>query len=138
MSAPVFSESSTALQLSQMRLRDLAARAREFYPDRSALGHKGAGNAGRPMRPQPRVSHHGHTGNTRHSPRNGFNSLFRAPRRPGSFATVALADRLRKNLTPASGRQDPTTSPSASGAFVYSAIVYRIPPHVRDDRETPP
>jgi hypothetical protein len=25
-----------------------------------------------------RVSHHGHTGITRHSPRNGFNSLFRA------------------------------------------------------------
>jgi hypothetical protein len=25
-----------------------------------------------------RVSHHGHTGITRHSPRNGFNGLFRA------------------------------------------------------------
>ena len=25
-----------------------------------------------------RVSHHGHTGNTRHSPRNGFNGLLRA------------------------------------------------------------
>jgi hypothetical protein len=25
-----------------------------------------------------RVSHHGHAGNVRHSPRNGFNSLFRA------------------------------------------------------------
>ena len=25
-----------------------------------------------------RVSHHGHTGNTRHSPRNGFNGFFRA------------------------------------------------------------
>jgi len=43
--------------------------------------NKGAGNAGRPMRPQPRVqnkkahehSHHGHAGFTRHSPRNGFN-----------------------------------------------------------------
>src|SRR5205823_13115450 len=48
---------------------------------------EGAGNAGRSMRPQPRVrmvseaherSHHGHTGYTRHSPRNGFNGLFRA------------------------------------------------------------
>jgi hypothetical protein len=31
-----------------------------------------------------------------------------------------------------------TTLPSASGALVCSAIsVHRIPPHVRDDRETP-
>src|SRR4051794_28166008 len=42
--------------------------------------NKGAGNAGRSTRPQPRMqnkkayehSHHGHTGFTRHSPRNGF------------------------------------------------------------------
>jgi len=41
---------------------------------------EGAGNAGRPPRPQPRVqnkkahehSHHGHTGITRHSPHNGL------------------------------------------------------------------
>jgi hypothetical protein len=47
---------------------------------------EGAGNAGRSMHPQPRVqnkkahehSHHGHTGFTRHSPRNGFNGLWRA------------------------------------------------------------
>src|SRR6266481_7944659 len=40
---------------------------------------EGAGNAGRAMRPKPRmqnktsirVSHHGHTGTTRHSPRKG-------------------------------------------------------------------
>jgi len=39
---------------------------------------------------------------------------------------------------PASGHQDHTTSPSASGALVNSAVsVHRIPPHVRDDRETP-
>jgi hypothetical protein len=47
------------------------------------LKSEGAGNAGRSMRPQPRVvventrvSHHGHTGNTRHSPRNGFTVFF--------------------------------------------------------------
>jgi hypothetical protein len=47
---------------------------------------EGAGNAGRSLRPQPCVrnekahkhNHHGHTGITRHSPRNGFNSLYRA------------------------------------------------------------
>jgi hypothetical protein len=84
-----------------------------------------------------RVCHHGHTGNTRHSPRNGFNSLCsRSPRGPGSFAP-SFADRSA-TLAPASGRQDHTTSPSASGAFVSRAIsVHRIPPHVRDDRETP-
>ena len=42
------------------------------------------------------------------------------------------------NLTPASRRQDHTTSPSALALFVSSAIsVHRIPPRVRDDRDTP-
>jgi hypothetical protein len=41
-------------------------------------------------------------------------------------------------LTPASGRQDHTSSPSASNALVESIIrVHRIPPRVRDDREPP-
>ena len=43
------------------------------------------------------------------------------------------------NLTPASRRQNHTTSPSAVGALVRSAArVHRIPPRVRDDRDTPP
>jgi hypothetical protein len=45
-----------------------------------AFDKEGAGNAGRAMRPQPRMqnkkayerSHHGHTDNTRHSLRDGF------------------------------------------------------------------
>src|SRR3954454_10443465 len=42
------------------------------------------------------------------------------------------------SLTPASRRQDHTTSPSALALFVSSAIsVHRIPPRVRDDRDTP-
>ena len=59
-----------------------------------------------------RVSHHGHTGNTRHSPRNGFNGFLRTL--PGDRACLSpsLADHSA-NLTPASGRQDHTTSPSA-------------------------
>jgi hypothetical protein len=41
-------------------------------------------------------------------------------------------------LTPASRRQDHTTSPSASAPFVnQSCRVHRIPPRVRDDRDTP-
>jgi hypothetical protein len=46
---------------------------------------EGAGNAGRLMRPQPRMqnkkayerSHHGHAEIIRHSPRNGFNGFLR-------------------------------------------------------------
>ena len=34
-----------------------------------------------------RVSHHGHTGNTRHSPRNGFNGFLRAL--PGDRACLS-------------------------------------------------
>jgi hypothetical protein len=46
--------------------------------------------------------------------------------------------RFLANLTPASRRQDHTTSPSASSALVRSAIrVHRIPLRVRDDRDTP-
>src|SRR6266436_9033376 len=42
------------------------------------------------------------------------------------------------DLTPASRRQNHTTSPSASGALVSSTVgVHRIPPRVRDDRDTP-
>src|SRR5260370_29878531 len=48
--------------------------------------------------------------------------------------------RLRSpaNLTPASGRQDHTPSPSARGALVFgAACVHRIPSRVCDDREPP-
>src|SRR5258708_2223378 len=82
---------------------------------------EGAGNAGCPMHPQARVrcrmaestrGNHGHTGITRHSPRNGFtayNALSSATglschRRPRSLA----------NLTPASGCQDHTSLPYAA------------------------
>jgi len=55
----------------------------------------------------------------------------------GCFATVASRITPR-NLTPAPGRQDHTTSPSASGAVVTSAIgVHRIPPRVRDVAQRP-
>jgi hypothetical protein len=70
------------------------------------------------------------------------------------------ADAPPQNLTPASGRQDHTTSPSATSSFVLRAVtgsraprkpkgspchhrarrrcrVHRIPPRVRDDREPP-
>jgi hypothetical protein len=69
------------------QLCDLAAPRARVLPETSRpVKSKGAGNAGRSLRPQPCVrnkkahkhSHHGHTGNTRHSPRNGFNGFLRA------------------------------------------------------------
>jgi hypothetical protein len=45
---------------------------------------------------------------------------------------------LLANLTPASGRQDHTSLPSARLALVSRKLrVHRIPPRVRDDREPP-
>jgi hypothetical protein len=45
---------------------------------------------------------------------------------------------LPANLTPASGRQDHTASPSARVTLVSRNFrVHRIPPRVRDDREPP-
>jgi len=86
-----------------------------------------------------RVSHHGHTGITRHSPRNGFNSLFRAL--PGDRAFLPPSpprSLLLENLAPASGRQDHTTSPSAASiARQARCRVHRIPPYVRDVAQRP-
>src|ERR1700680_2482650 len=66
--------------------------------------------------------------------RNGFNGLFRAL--PGDRAFLSPSPALPSaDLTPASRRQDHTTSPSASAPFVKSAArVHRIPPRVDDVR----
>src|SRR5229473_3113687 len=97
------------------------------------------------MHPQPRVqnekahehSHHGHTGFTRHSPRNGFTAYFVLSPVPRLIDTV-VSGVASANLTPASGCQNDTTSPSASGRVRLARCrVHRIPPRVRDDRETP-
>jgi hypothetical protein len=85
---------------------------------------------------------HEHTGSAeaiRHSLRNGFNGFLRAL--PGDRAFLPPSpprSLLLKNLTPASGRQDHTTSPSASTPIVYRRIrVHRILSRVRDDLEPP-
>ena len=72
--------------------------------------------------------HTGHTGIDRHSPRNGFNGFLRAL--PGDRAFLPpspLRSSLLKNLTPASGRQNHATSPSAS-CIARQARTQR-PPH---------
>src|SRR6266436_1457909 len=112
---------------------------------------EGAGNAGRSMHPQPRMqmkkaherSHHGHTGNTRHSRTQWFYGLLRAL--PGDQACLTPSPALLlAGLTPALGRQNDTTWPYASASFVRLAIARLTPPrpphpmpNVRDDRETP-
>jgi hypothetical protein len=84
-----------------------------------------------------RVSHHGHTGITRHSPRNGFTAYSALFPVIGLVVTV-ISGILPANLTPASRRQNHTISPSASRAVRPQHIrVHRIPPRVRDDREPP-
>jgi hypothetical protein len=66
-----------------------------------------------------------------------------SPRGPGFLATVACG-LASANLTPASGCQDHTTSPSASASFVRTQFAHMTPqrpshpaPYVRDDREAP-
>jgi hypothetical protein len=99
------------------------------------LQSEGAGNAGRRSTRSracsvgsTRVSHHEYAGNTRHSPRNGFNGFLRAL--PGDRALLPLssAELLPPDLTPASGRQDHTTSPSAANTSSARRYVHRIPP----------
>jgi hypothetical protein len=55
---------------------------------------------------------------------------------PGDQACLTPSPaRLLADLTPALGRQNDTTSPSASARFVKRAArVHRIPPHVRNVR----
>jgi len=78
-----------------------------------------------------------HRKSPRHSPRNGFNGFLRALLGDRAFLPPSPA-LPSANLTPASGRQDHTTSPSASRARVRSTIsVHRIPPRVDDVAQRP-
>ncbi len=76
-------------------------------------------------------------GTLRPSLRNGFTAYFVLSSENGSFASVAH-ETNPADLAPAPRRPNHTTSPYASGAYVYRAIhVHRISPRVRDDRERP-
>src|SRR5213595_3050064 len=79
-------------------------------------------------------SHHGHTGNHPAFPAQWFYGFLRAL--PGDQACLTPSPALLlADLTPASGRQNHTTSPSAAARFVKrTARVHRIPPRVRDVR----
>ena len=123
------------------------------------LNTEGAGNAGRSTRPQPRVqmkkaprvSHHGHTGDIRHSPRNGFNGFLRGL--PGDRAFLPPSPPRCRRVGP-KGPTSPQhhrpvdTSVGVSGRHDFAVRetrirlvrhrVHRIScPTFCDDRETP-
>jgi len=84
-----------------------------------------------------RVSHHGHTGNTRHSPRNGFTAYFALSLVTGLVCHHHLVDRST-TLDASVGASGPHDFAVRFRAVRQRRIhVHRIPPRVRDDRETP-
>jgi hypothetical protein len=120
--------SDSIFKQQQTQLRDLAAGSARGLPEIPYPQSEGAGNAGRPMRPiaacamivveRTRVSQV--TPESPGIPGAMVYGLFRAlPGEPGFLATVASGI-ASANLTPASGRQDHTTSPSALALFVSS------------------
>jgi hypothetical protein len=130
----------------QPRLRGPATRcARVFYEIHSPRETEGAGNAGCSLHPRPRVRNKtkhtsivttGSDGSLRHSLHNGLRLTSCSPRRSGLLSPSSAL--LLADLTPASGRQNDTTSPSASAPFVTRAArVHRIPPHAGDVRNAP-
>jgi hypothetical protein len=86
-----------------------------------------------------RVSHHGCAETPGIPARNGFNGFLRTL--PGDRAFLSpspLRSLLLTSLTPASRRQDHTTSPSALALFVKSAAAsIASRPNVRDDGQRP-
>src|ERR1700730_6632791 len=74
--------------------------------------------------------HTGSAGASRPSLRNGFTAYSVLSSATGFVAPVA-SRAVPQNLTPASGRQNHTTSPYAPCAFVFrTRRVHRIPSHV--------
>src|SRR5437016_8022201 len=77
-------------------------------------------------------SHHGHTGTTRHSPRNGFTAYFALSPATSFVVTVVCASSRR--LDASFGASEPHDFAVRVSTFVKRAIsVHRIPPRVRDD-----
>jgi hypothetical protein len=116
----------------------LAARiAPELLPRTSAPKQRAWGMPGASTHPQPRVqSEKKHTSVVTAGPagspgipaRNGFNGFLRALPGDRAFLPPSPAKKASANLTPASGRQDHTTSPSAGWHVRQrTASVHRIP-----------
>ena len=107
---------------------------------------EGAGKAGCALHPRSRVQRvvkKAHTSIQVQRRQSGLpcamvlRLIARSPWRSGFLVTIAR-EACSANLTPASRRQDHTTSPSASGAPVLRTLRgHRIQPRVRDGRDTP-
>ena len=128
------------------QLRDLAACMREVLPETSRPPIRGRRECRAPNAPaawqgrktsraskQSPRSHRNHPA----FPAQWFYGLFRALPGNRAFLPPSLADNSA-DLTPASGCQDHTTSPSASAPFVFwHPRVHRIPPRVDDVAQRP-
>jgi hypothetical protein len=104
----------------------------------------GAPAAARGVVVNTRVSHHGHTGNTRHSPRNGLRLTSCSPRRPGLFATVTPEKLASQELDASVGASGPHDFAVRRSIIRPCAFAHMMPlrpshpaPNVRDDREAP-
>ena len=85
-----------------------------------------------------RVSHHGHTENTRHSPRNGFNGFLRALLGDRAFLPPSSANISFRELDASVGASGPHDFSVRFNTVRYRRFhVHRILPRVRDDREPP-
>ena len=105
----------------ESRVRAAPAVSRANMCEENAHEHTGSAEASRPS------LRNGFTAYSALSPVTGL-SCHRHPREV----------LLPANLTPASGRQDHTASPSAQVTLVSrNSRVHRIPPRVRDDRDPP-
>src|SRR6202051_2755689 len=85
-----------------------------------------------------RVSHHGHAGITRHSPRNGFNGFLRAL--PGDRACLppSSAKIAFRELDASVGASGPHDFAVRKSTVRHRRVhVHRILTRVRDDREPP-
>jgi len=147
-SAPCISSTGLKFQTAlQTCLRDLAASSARGLAG-NFLPSKIRGRREDRVRAAPAVScaiahrkraheHTGSAGASRPSLRSGFTAYFVLSPVNGFLATVIMRI-LPHHLTPAPRRQDHTTSPYASGAFVLRASrVHRISPRVRDDGQRP-
>jgi hypothetical protein len=129
---------------------DTVSRSRDVIRPRfayssSALQSEGAGKTGCLPHPRSRVQVHTKNTHTSIQVRREHSGLPCAT----ALRLITCSSRrtallppspalLIASLAPAPRRPNHTTSPYASGAFVYRAIsVHRISPRVRDDREAP-
>jgi hypothetical protein len=136
---------STSLAATTARSRRVIRASLAEKPPALGIGGRrecralGAPAASRAKQKAHEHSHHGHTGITRHSPRNGFNGFLRAL--PGDRAclspspTKVAFHRLDAGVE-ASGPHDFAVRRERASSL-RAPSVHRTPTHVRDDRETP-